>query len=70
MYAHMGLWSIAPGQTHKYRRHMYTHTKHFAKQDKKGLMYQENIEMNLDMFLFKGGNVDKQEEEKSLVDKY
>ena len=30
---------------------MCTHTKHFAKQVRKGFMYQEDIEMNLDMFI-------------------
>ena len=45
------LLNAISGQTHKLRRHMYTHTKHFAKQVRKGLMHQEDIEINLDMFI-------------------
>ena len=48
---HRTLYNTTPGQTHNYRRHKYIHTKHFTKQVRKGLMPQEDIEMNLDMFI-------------------
>ena len=51
MHIYRTLCNATLGQTHKNRRHMCTHTKHFAKQVMKGLVYQGDIEMNLDMFI-------------------
>ena len=60
MYTHTEHYTTTtPGQTHKYRQHMYIHTKHFAKQVRKSLMHQEDIERSLDMF-FKGKKMKKQ----------